>query len=221
AVAHAIAEERRNQSSSRSLPPQSSNIRSAFKPVIDGSVLKSDVKQRLARERREERKRQQDANKEIQLLEKERKSKIHFEKQVEEKQRKLKEQKEKDEQRRISAEEKRKQKLQEKRERVTAVLYRTLERSNRVDHRQKRWPREGSTTGNSESKTANKHSVSTEKLEQETSGRQKQMSVSSTGLHNSVAKKEETEVNLARKRHGKIVHIIPSNLAIRKEEIPL
>lgn len=55
------------------------------------------------------------ANKEIQLLEKERKSKIYYEKQMEEKQRKLREQKEKDEQRRVSAEEKRKQKLEEER----------------------------------------------------------------------------------------------------------
>lgn len=55
------------------------------------------------------------ATKETQLLEKERKSRIQYEKQMEEKQRKLKEQKEKDEQRRISAEEKRKQKLQEER----------------------------------------------------------------------------------------------------------
>ena len=55
------------------------------------------------------------ANKETQLLEKERKSRIQYEKLMEEKQRKLKEQKEKDEQRRISAEEKRKQKLQEER----------------------------------------------------------------------------------------------------------
>lgn len=53
------------------------------------------------------------ALKEMQLLEKERKSKLQYEKQMETKQRKLREQKEKDEQRRISAEEKRKQKLQE------------------------------------------------------------------------------------------------------------
>ncbi|XP_012582709.1 PREDICTED: MAP7 domain-containing protein 3 isoform X2 [Condylura cristata] len=71
---------------------------------------------------------------------------------MEEKQRKLKEQKEKDEQRRISAEEKRKQKLEEEREKFKAVLYRTMERSNRVD-RQKRWSWEGSTVPvNSENK---------------------------------------------------------------------
>ncbi|XP_027464453.1 MAP7 domain-containing protein 3 isoform X9 [Zalophus californianus] len=190
AAAQAIADERRSQSGFCSLPSQSANIRSAFKPVIDGSVLKSVVKQRLAKERREEKTRQQEANKETQLLEKERKSRIQYEKQMEEKQRKLREQKEKDEQRRISAEEKRKQKLQEERERFKAVLYRTLERSNRVDHRQKRWSWEGSTSTNPETKTANTRSVSTEKLEQETSGLHKQMSVSSAGLQNSVAKKK-------------------------------
>uniref|UniRef100_A0A7N5K490 MAP7 domain containing 3 n=1 Tax=Ailuropoda melanoleuca TaxID=9646 RepID=A0A7N5K490_AILME len=190
AAAHAIAQERRSQSGFSTVPSQSSHIRSTFKPVIDGSVLKNDVKQRLAKERREEKKRQQEANKETQLLEKERKSRIQYEKQMEEKQRKLKEQKEKDEQRRISAEEKRKQKLQEERERFKAVLYRTLERSNRVDHRQKRWSWEGSTAMNPETKTANKRSVSTEKLEQETSGLHKQMSMSSGGPQNSIAKKK-------------------------------
>uniref|UniRef100_A0A8C5VSJ7 MAP7 domain containing 3 n=1 Tax=Microcebus murinus TaxID=30608 RepID=A0A8C5VSJ7_MICMU len=115
AAAHAVAEERRNQSGVSPIASQSSNLRSACKPVIDGSVLKNDEKQRLAKERREEKRRQQDANKEMQLLEKARKAKIQYEKQMEEKQRKLREQKEKDEQRRISAEEKRKQKLEEER----------------------------------------------------------------------------------------------------------
>ncbi|XP_039073077.1 MAP7 domain-containing protein 3 isoform X2 [Hyaena hyaena] len=189
AAAHAMAEERRNQSGFSSLS-QSSSIKSSVKPVIDGSILKSDAKQRLVKERREEKKKQQDANKETQLLEKERKSRIQYEKQMEEKHRKLKEQKEKDEQRRISAEEKRKQKLHEERERFKAVVYRTLERSNRVDHRQKRWSWEGSTAVNPETKNANKRSVSSEKLEQEISGLHKQMPVSSAGLQNSVAKKK-------------------------------
>ncbi|XP_023490080.2 MAP7 domain-containing protein 3 isoform X1 [Equus caballus] len=205
AAAHAIAEERRNQSGLSSLPSQSSNIRSTFKPVIDGSVLKNDVKQRLAKERREEKKRQ-DANKEIQLLEKERKSKIYYEKQMEEKQRKLREQKEKDEQRRVSAEEKRKQKLEEEREKFKAVLYRTLERSNRVDNRQKRWSWEGSMTMNSESKTAHKCSASTEKLEQEASSVHKQMATSSAGLQNSVAKKktEKRRSSSLNRRYSKL-----------------
>lgn len=53
------------------------------------------------------------ANKEKQLLEKQQKAKLQYEKQLEERHRKLKEQKEKDERRRVSAEEKRKQKQAE------------------------------------------------------------------------------------------------------------
>ncbi|XP_054434068.1 MAP7 domain-containing protein 3 [Pteronotus mesoamericanus] len=190
AAARAIAQERRNQNELSMPSSQSSNARSAFKPVIDGSVLKNDIRQKLAKERREEKRRQQDATKELQLLEKERKSKIQYEKQMEEKQRKLREQKQKDEQRRISAEEKRKQKLQEEREKFKAVVSRTLERSNRIEQRQKRWSWEGSTTLNSESKMVNKRFVSTEKLEQETCGSHKQKTVSSSSLQNSIAKKE-------------------------------
>uniref|UniRef100_H0X1M1 MAP7 domain containing 3 n=1 Tax=Otolemur garnettii TaxID=30611 RepID=H0X1M1_OTOGA len=190
AAAHAIAEERRNQSGVSSFTSQSSNIKSSFKPVIDGSVLKNDVKQRLAKERREETRRQQDANKEMQLLEKARKAKLQYEKQMEEKQRKLREQKEKDEQRRISAEEKRKQKLEEEREKYKAVLYRTLERSNRVELRQKRWSWEGTPVARSESKSGDKRYVSTEKIEQGTSSFNKQMYMSPTGLQNSVAKRK-------------------------------
>uniref|UniRef100_A0A452DL01 MAP7 domain containing 3 n=1 Tax=Capra hircus TaxID=9925 RepID=A0A452DL01_CAPHI len=197
AAANAIAEERRSQGSFSSLPSQPSNIKSPFKPVIDGSVLKNDIKQRLAKERREEKKRQDDANKETQLLEKERKSKIVYEKQMEEKQRKLREQKEKDEQRRISAEKKRNEMLEEEREKFKAVLHRTLERSSRVD-RQKRWSWGGYTTVNSQNKTVNKHSTSTEKLEQGTCGLHRQMS--STGLQNSVAKKKKTRHDLCRKK---------------------
>uniref|UniRef100_G1QCK8 MAP7 domain containing 3 n=1 Tax=Myotis lucifugus TaxID=59463 RepID=G1QCK8_MYOLU len=222
AAANAIAQERRNQSGFSSLPPQSSNTRSVCKPVLDGSVLKNDIKQKLAKERREEKRRQQDATKEIQLLEKERKSKIQYEKQMEEKQRKLREQKQKDEQRRLSVEEKRKQKLQEEREKFKAVVSRTLERSNRIEQRQKRWSWEGSMTVNSESKTEEtgtnfitlfypvysksytvklavsikKRSVSTEKLEQDTSGSHKQVTLSSPGVQNSVAKIQQLYTNL-------------------------
>ncbi|XP_004862390.2 MAP7 domain-containing protein 3 isoform X1 [Heterocephalus glaber] len=168
AEAQAIAKERRSQSGVCSLPAHSPNIRSTVKPVIDGSVLKNDMKQKLAKERREERKRQEEASKELQLLEKERKAKLQYEKHLEEKQRKLREQKEKDERRRISAEEKRKQKLEEERERYKAVLSRTLERSNHIDHRQKRWSWEGSTMMNSENKlgkTENKRSSSLNRRE--------------------------------------------------------
>ncbi|XP_037367774.1 MAP7 domain-containing protein 3 isoform X2 [Talpa occidentalis] len=220
AAAHAVAEERRSQSGFHSVPFQSSNTRTPCKPVIDGSVLRNDMKQKLAKERREEKRRQQDANKETQLLEKERKAKILYEKQLEEKQRKLKEQKEKDEQRRISAEEKRKQKLEEERERFKAVLYRTLERSNRVD-RQKRWSWEGSTMPlNSESKTGDKHPLSADKLGHETSGLQKQTPLSSASLHNSTAKKktDKTRSSSLNRRYSKRN---PSSEVEQVEEKPL
>ncbi|XP_069319215.1 MAP7 domain-containing protein 3 [Eulemur rufifrons] len=207
AAAHAIAEERRNQSGVSPIVSQSSNLRPACKPVIDGSVLKNDVKQRLAKERREEKRRQQDANKEMQLLEKARKAKIQYEKQMEEKQRKLREQKEKDEQRRISAEEKRKQKLEEERERYKAVLYRTLERSTRAELQQKRWSWEGSVLANSESRSANKRSASTEKLQQGTSVSNKQTCVSPAVLQNSVTKrKPEKERSSSLNRRDSKLH---------------
>ncbi|XP_036894919.1 MAP7 domain-containing protein 3 isoform X2 [Sturnira hondurensis] len=182
---NAIALEKRSQHRFSMSSFQSSNTRSPFKPVTDGSVLKNDIKQQLAKERREEKRRQQDATKEMQLLEKERKAKIQYEKQMEEKQRKLREQKQKDEQRRISAEEKRKQKLREDKEKFKAVVSRTLERNNHIE-RLKRW--EGSTTVNSESKMVGKRSVATERLEQETSGSSKQRTGPSSSLQNSVAK---------------------------------
>ncbi|XP_045394792.1 MAP7 domain-containing protein 3 isoform X2 [Lemur catta] len=207
AAAHAIAEERRNQSGVSLIVSQSSNLRPACKPVIDGSVLKNDEKQRLAKERREEKRRQQDANKEMQLLEKARKAKIQYEKQMEEKQRKLREQKEKDEQRRISAEEKRKQKLEEERERYKAVLYRTLERSTRAELQQKRWSWEGSVLANSESRSANKRSASAEKLEQGTSVSNKQTVVSPAVLQNSVTKrKPEKERSSSLSRRDSKLH---------------
>ncbi|XP_077000880.1 MAP7 domain-containing protein 3 isoform X3 [Tamandua tetradactyla] len=222
AAANAIAEERRNQSGINSTLSQSSNIRSTFKPVIDGSVLKNDIKQRLAKERREETKRLQDANKEMQLLEKERKSKLQYEKQMEEKQRKLREQKERDEQRRASAEEKRKQKLEEERERFKAVLYRTLERSNRADHRQKRWSWEGSATLSSENKSANKRSISTEKLEQENSAFNKQMSSSSSGLQNSIKKKiEKKRSSSLNRKDGKLHSSIELEQKEKEEKPPV
>lgn len=59
------------------------------------------------------------AAKETQILEKERKAKLQYEKQLEERQRKLKEMKQKEEQRRAAVEEKRKQKIEE--EKVTHI----------------------------------------------------------------------------------------------------
>ncbi|XP_010713504.1 MAP7 domain-containing protein 3 isoform X6 [Meleagris gallopavo] len=160
AAAQAIADERRSQSGVSPIAVQTSiNIKTATKPVIDGSTLRTEERQRLARERREEREKQ-NAAKESQILEKERKAKLQYEKQLEERQRKLKEQKQKDEQRRAAVEEKRKQKIEEEKERHEAALHRTLERSQRLETRQKRWSWGGSVTPDSESKTARRSQVS-------------------------------------------------------------
>ncbi|XP_066194441.1 ensconsin-like [Sylvia atricapilla] len=151
AAAQAIAEERRSQNGIHPLAVQTS-IKTATKPVIDGSVLRTEERQKLARERREEREKQH-AAKETQILEKERKAKLQYEKQLEERQRKLKEMKQKEEQRRGAVEEKRKQKIEEEKERYEAVLHRTLERNQRLETRQKRWSWGGYVTPDSEAKT--------------------------------------------------------------------
>ncbi|CAM4617539.1 unnamed protein product [Caretta caretta] len=194
AAAQAIAEERRNQSGISPVPVQTAiNIKTATKPVIDGSTLRTEERQRLARERREEREKQ-NAAKETQIFEKEKKAKLQYEKQMEEKQRKLKEQKQKEEQRRAAVEEKRKQKIEAEKERYEAVVHRTLERSQRLETRQKRWSWGGSVTSNSDSKTepqtadeggaANKRSTSTANLKQTEAVINKRLS-SSAALLNS------------------------------------
>ncbi|XP_057888453.1 MAP7 domain-containing protein 3 isoform X6 [Melospiza georgiana] len=193
AAAQAIAEERRSQSGISPLTVQTS-IKTATKPVIDGSMLRTEERQRLARERREEREKQH-AAKETQILEKERKAKLQYEKQLEERQRKLKEMKQKEEQRRAAVEEKRKQKIEEEKERYEAVLHRTLERSQRLETRQKRWSWGGSVTPDSEGKTeqqstdegetgASKRSPSTANLKQAEAAVSKGLSSSSAAQLN-------------------------------------
>ncbi|XP_069068577.1 MAP7 domain-containing protein 3 isoform X14 [Pleurodeles waltl] len=151
AAAQAVADERRNQSGNSPVP-SSGNIKATTKPVIDGSTLRTDERQRLARERREEREKQ-NAAKESQMIEKEKKAKLQYEKQMEERQRKMEEQKMKEEQRRAAVEEKRKLKTEEERERSEAVLRRTLERSQRLEQRQKRWSWGGAVPSDTDSQT--------------------------------------------------------------------
>ncbi|XP_055744700.1 ensconsin-like isoform X5 [Salvelinus fontinalis] len=107
------------------------------RPVIDGAA-RIDERLRVAKERREEADRQQ-ATKETQILERERKAKLQVERQMEERQKKLDEQRRKEEQRRSAVEGKRKQKQEEEKEHYEAVMRRTLERSQRVEQKQKRW----------------------------------------------------------------------------------
>ncbi|XP_073497390.1 MAP7 domain-containing protein 3 isoform X10 [Phyllobates terribilis] len=179
AAAQAIADERRSQTGSSPVPAPSSVSVKTTKPVIDGSALRTDERQRLARERREEKERL-NAAKEKELLEKEKKSKLQYEKQMEEKQKKLEEQKLKDEQKRIAAEEKRKQRLLEDKERREANVRRTLERSSQLDQRQKRWSWGG--TGEGDKHAANLRSTSASNLKQADGSIHKRLSSSSATL---------------------------------------
>ncbi|XP_048718656.1 MAP7 domain-containing protein 2 isoform X2 [Caretta caretta] len=106
-------------------------------PMVDG-FLKTDERQRLAKERREEREKYL-AAREQQILEKERRAKLQYEKQIEERWRKLEEQRQREEQKRAAVEEKRKQKLREEEERLEAMMRRSLERSQQLEQKQKRW----------------------------------------------------------------------------------
>ncbi|KAM4732428.1 uncharacterized protein map7d3 isoform 5-T5 [Anableps anableps] len=139
AAAQAQAEERRSLAGNSPGPTTNSPSKpQGCKPVIDGAVLRVDDRLRVAKERREEAERQQ-ALRESQIMERERKAKLQVERQMEERQKKLEEQRKKEEQKRLAVEEKRKQKQEEEKEHYEAVLRRTLERSQRVEQRQKRW----------------------------------------------------------------------------------
>ncbi|XP_058857458.1 ensconsin-like isoform X5 [Acipenser ruthenus] len=155
AAAEAQAEERRGQTGTSPLPaasPTGSNTRTGARPVLDGATLRIDDRLRVAKERREEQHKQH-AARETQILEREKKAKLLYEKQMEERQRKLEEQRKKEEQRRSAVEEKRKQKMVEEKEHYEAVMLRSLERSQRLEQRQKRWSWGGAVTVESDSRT--------------------------------------------------------------------
>uniref|UniRef100_A0A3Q3VJQ9 Uncharacterized protein n=1 Tax=Mola mola TaxID=94237 RepID=A0A3Q3VJQ9_MOLML len=139
AAAQAQAEERRSLAGNSPGPATNAPAKpQGCKPVIDGATLRIDDRLRVAKERREEADKQQ-ALRESQIMERERKAKLQVERQIEERQRKVEEQRRKEEQKRVAAEEKRKQKQEEEKEHYEAVMRRTLERSQRVEQRQKRW----------------------------------------------------------------------------------
>ncbi|XP_058253086.1 ensconsin isoform X14 [Hemibagrus wyckioides] len=189
AAAQAQAEERRSLAGTSPAPVTASATKSHTKPVIDGAALRIDDKLRVAKERREEQEKQQ-AVRGSQILERERKAKLQVERQMEEKHRKLEEQRRKEEQRRSAVEEKRKQKQEEEKEHYAAVMRRTLERSQRVEQRQKRW----SWSGLSDSDNRNdKRSSSTTNLKQSAdSPISKRLSSSSATLPNSPDKMSST-----------------------------
>ncbi|KAL7396019.1 hypothetical protein ABVT39_027238 [Epinephelus coioides] len=140
AAAQAQAEERRSLSGNSPTGPTANTSAKpqGSRPVIDGAALRIDDRLRVAKERREEAERQQ-ALRDSQIMERERKAKMQVERQMEERQKKVEEQRKKEEQKRLAVEEKRKQKQEEEKEHYEAVMRRTLERSQRLEQRQKRW----------------------------------------------------------------------------------
>ncbi|KAK1904196.1 Ensconsin, partial [Dissostichus eleginoides] len=126
AAAQAQAEERRSLADNSPGPTTNAPAKpQGNRPVIDGAALRIDDRLRVAKERREEAEKQQ-ALRDSHIMDRERKAKMQVERQVEERQKKLDEQKRKEEQKRLA-------------EHYEAVMRRTLERSQRVEQRQKRW----------------------------------------------------------------------------------
>uniref|UniRef100_A0A671UZ52 MAP7 domain containing 3 n=1 Tax=Sparus aurata TaxID=8175 RepID=A0A671UZ52_SPAAU len=182
AAAQAQAEERRSLSGNSPGPPTNPPAKpQGCKPVLDGAALRIDDRLRVAKERREEAEKQQ-ALRESQIMERERKAKLQVERQLEERQKKVDEQRRKEEQKRMAVEEKRKQKQEEEKEHYEAVMRRTLERSQRVEQRQKRWSWGGLST-DSDGRTVDKRSTSTMNLKQPSeAGISKRLSSSSATL---------------------------------------
>ncbi|XP_056238196.1 MAP7 domain-containing protein 2 isoform X12 [Seriola aureovittata] len=189
AAAQAQAEERRSLSGNSPGPTTNTSAKpQGCRPVIDGATLRIDDRLRVAKERREEAERQQ-ALRESQIMERERKAKQQVERQMEERQKKVEEQRRKEEQKRLAVEEKRKQKQEEEKEHYEAVMRRTLERSQRVEQRQKRWSWGGLST-DSDGRTVDKRSTSTMNLKQPSeAGISKRLSSSSATLIKSPDKK--------------------------------
>ncbi|XP_034454564.1 MAP7 domain-containing protein 2 isoform X16 [Hippoglossus hippoglossus] len=189
AAAQAQAEERRSQTGNSPGPTTNTSAKpQGCRPVLDGASLRIDDRLRVAKERREEAERQQ-ALRESQIMERERKAKLQVERQMEERQKKVEEQRKKEEQKRQAVEEKRKQKQEEEKEHYEAVMRRTLERSQRVEQRQKRWSWGGLST-DSDGRTVDKRSTSTQNLKQSSeAGISKRLSSSSATLIKSPDKK--------------------------------
>ncbi|XP_054453723.1 ensconsin isoform X4 [Anoplopoma fimbria] len=139
AAAQAQAEERRSLSGNSPGPTTNAQAKpQGSRPVIDGAAIRIDDRLRVAKERREEAEKQQ-VLKDSQIMERERKAKVQVERQMEERQKKVDEQRRKEEQKRLAVEEKRKQKQEEEKEHYESMMRRTLERSQRVEQRHKRW----------------------------------------------------------------------------------
>ncbi|XP_054453724.1 ensconsin isoform X5 [Anoplopoma fimbria] len=182
AAAQAQAEERRSLSGNSPGPTTNAQAKpQGSRPVIDGAAIRIDDRLRVAKERREEAEKQQ-VLKDSQIMERERKAKVQVERQMEERQKKVDEQRRKEEQKRLAVEEKRKQKQEEEKEHYESMMRRTLERSQRVEQRHKRWSWGGLST-DSDGRTVDKRSTSTMNLKQPSeAGISKRLSSSSATL---------------------------------------
>ncbi|XP_042076794.1 ensconsin isoform X8 [Haplochromis burtoni] len=193
AAAQAQAEERRSLAGNSPGPTNNTPAKpQGCRPVLDGATLRTDDRLRVAKERREEAERQQ-ALRESQIMERERKAKLQVERQMEERQKKVEEQRRKEEQKRLAVEQKRKQKQEEEKEHYEAVMRRTLERSQQVEQRQKRWSWGGLST-DSDGRTVDKRSTSTTNLKQPPeAGMSKRLSSSSATLLKSPDKRRSVK----------------------------
>ncbi|XP_075900684.1 ensconsin isoform X8 [Nelusetta ayraudi] len=148
-----------------------SNSPSAYLANKPDSLLfnKNDERQRMARERRVEREKQ-NAVKEAQWQAREERARQFYERQIEEKKKKLEEQRVKEDRRRAAVEEKRRQKLEEDKVRHEAVMRRTVERSQRTRQKTNRWSWGGALNANTPSAPtdADRRSVSTTNLSKHT-----------------------------------------------------
>ncbi|KAG9485699.1 hypothetical protein GDO78_008668 [Eleutherodactylus coqui] len=135
-------------------------------PAGMDSLFKTDERQRLAKERREEREKCL-AVREQQILEKERRAKVQYEKQMEERWKKLEEQRIREDQKRAAVEEKRKMKIREEEERLEAMMRRSQERSQQLEQKQKRWSWGGALAAGSGRDACDKLSSSTISLQRQ------------------------------------------------------
>nr|XP_046155082.1 ensconsin-like isoform X5 [Oncorhynchus gorbuscha] len=138
-------------------PTHSNNAANKAEPL----VLKINERQRLARERREEREKQI-AVREAAWQEREERARHYYEKHLEERRRKVEEQSRKEDRRRSAVEEKRRQNLEEEKARHEAVMHRTVERSQRA--KPNHWTWGGTMTTPTTPGDADRRSVSTVNL---------------------------------------------------------
>ncbi|XP_026227476.1 MAP7 domain-containing protein 1a isoform X2 [Anabas testudineus] len=163
--------------------PRSPGSPASPAPKSKRDIMKSEERQKLAKERRDE-KAKYLAAKKTQWLEKEEKARQLREQQLEERRRKLEEQRMKAEKRRTALEERQKQKLEKNKERYEAAIHRSTKKTW-AEIRQQRWSWAGALNQNSSQKES-RCSVSTVNLPKHVdSVINKRLSKSSATLWNS------------------------------------